>query len=213
MSHFGRNRRRRPSRRVPFQEPKDTVLVVCEGEKTEPQYVQSFQRACRNPRVRIEVARDRGVPMTLVRIAKELKNQAETAARREADAYLAFDAVWCVFDIDEHPDVANAKKMARDNGIHVAVSNPCFELWLLLHFREPPGMQDRHRIQEMLVTFVSDYHKHVDFSVFCRGYLQAVERARALDDAAESVGEPGRNPTTNVYELTESIRGDGVLPS
>jgi hypothetical protein len=213
MAERRRNRRRRLGRRKPFRDPKPTILIVCEGERTEPQYLRGFRRACRNPRVEIAVSADHGVPMTLVRIAKQRKLDSEAAAKREGDDNLAFDAVWCVFDVDEHPEVANAKAMARDNGIGLAVSNPCFELWLLLHFREQPGMQDRRRVHELLAQFVPDYRKHVEFSIHCGGYRQAVERAEKLNDAADDAGEIGRNPTTNVYPLTESIRGDSVFPS
>jgi len=38
------------------------------------------------------------------------------------------------------------------------------------------------------------------------GYPDAVRRAQQLDADAVSLGEPGRNPTTGVYRLTELIR-------
>ena len=60
------------------------------------------------------------------------------------------------FDVDEHPGISDAKQMARASGIKLAISNPCFELWLLLHFREQPGPQNRHRIQHILKTHVRD---------------------------------------------------------
>ncbi len=66
-----RNRQRQQGRRTPFLDPKPTILVVSEGEVTEPEYLQGLQSACRNPRVTIEVAREHGVPKTLVRIAKQ----------------------------------------------------------------------------------------------------------------------------------------------
>ena len=65
-----RNRQRRQGRRPPFRDPKPTILVVSEGEKTEPEYFRGFARACRNPRVTIEVAPEHGVPRTLVEVAK-----------------------------------------------------------------------------------------------------------------------------------------------
>ena len=208
MSHSRRNRDRRPGRRPPFRDPKPIILVVCEGEKTEPQYLLGFVRACRNPRVRIEVAPEHGVPRTLVEIAKQHKIDAKAAAEREHDENLAFDSVWCVFDMDEHPNVGEAREMARDNGIELAVSNPCFELWLLLHFRESPGMQHRDKVQELLAGYVPDYDKRVDYATYSDGYLDATLRARRLDRVAASDGEEGRNPTTGVYRLTELIRGE-----
>ncbi len=98
--------------------------------------------------------------------------------------------------------------MARDNGIRLAISNPCFELWLLLHFRESPGMQDRARMKAMLTKHVPGYDKHVEYATYSAGYTQAVKRAERMDKAAEQAHESGRNPTTGVYKLTESIRGE-----
>jgi len=139
MPNARRNRDRRPGRRPPFRDPKPTVLIVCEGDVTEPEYFLGFRSACRNTRVKIRIADTHGVPMTLVETAKGYKSEAEEEAAREKDDNLAYDSVWCVFDIDEHPHVPEARQMARDSGIYLAVSNPCFELWLLLHFRDNPG--------------------------------------------------------------------------
>lgn len=95
--------------------------------------------------------------------------------------------------------------MADANGIDLAVSNPSFELWLLLHFATC-GMQHRHKIAEMLEGYVPGYDKGVSFNSYKDGYLQAVARARRLAEEATSDGEPYRNPTTGVYRLTELIR-------
>ncbi len=183
------------------------MLIVCEGAITEPQYLLGFTRACRNPRVRIEVSDEHGDPKFLVETAKQRKKQAEEDAAREHDDNLAFDSVWCVCDVDDHHRLTDAKHMARDNEIDLAVSNPCFELWLLLHFRDSPGMQHRDKIRAMLRAEVPDYDKHVDYPKYAAGYPQAVTRAARMDESAERDGEAGRNPSTGVYKLTEVIRG------
>lgn len=174
---------------------------------TEPEYLLGLQRACRNPRVTIKVAEEHGVPMTLVKIAKQYKKDGERRAARERDDNLAYDSVWCVFDVDDHPNLGQAKKMAQDNGIDLAISNPCIELWLLLHFRDNPGMQHRTAILQRLKQYVPEFNKHVDFdTTYDAGYTEAVARAREMDQAAENLGEPHRNPTTGMYRLTELIR-------
>jgi hypothetical protein len=210
MASPRRDRQRRPGRRLPFREPKPIILIICEGERTEPGYFDGFARACRNPRVRIQIAREHGKdPRRLVTTAKEHKKRAEADAKRERDENLVYDSVWCVFDVDDHSNVSDAMQMARDNGLKLAVSNPCFELWLLLHFRDSPGMQHRVMIQQMLSKHVPGYDKGVEFTMYWKGYRQAVERAKRLDEAALSCGESGRNPTTGVYRLTKDIEGDG----
>lgn len=201
-----RDRERRPGRRTPFLDPRPVILIVCEGERTEPEYLRGFARACRNPRVRIEIAPEHGVPRTLVTIARDHKKRAEAAAKSQGNDNLAYDAVWCVFDVNDHPRLADARQMARDNGIHLAVSNPCFELWLLLHFRESPGMQHRERIRQLLSDHVPGYDKKVEFTTYSAGHGRAEKRAEQMDRKAEQAGEPGRNPSTGVYRLTRAIR-------
>ena len=205
-----RDRHRKPGRPKPFRDRKPCFLVVTEGEVTEKEYIEGFADACRNPRVKVEIASKHGVPKTLVEIAKGRKREAEEDAAREKDDNLAYEEVWCVFDIDEHPNVGDAKEMARDNGIRVAISNPCIELWLLLHFRDNPGAKDRVKTKTMLKKHVPGYDKHVEYSTYSAGYPQAVVRARRMDEAADEAGESGRNPTTDVYKLTELIRGDST---
>ncbi len=201
-----RNRQRRTARREPFVDSKPIILVVTEGEATEPEYLDGFARAFHNPRVRVQVVGGAGVPKTIVETAKELKRGAERQAEREHDDNLSYDEVWCVFDVDQHPHIPDAQQMARDNGILLAISNPCIELWLWLHFSEQPGIQHRNDLQKMMKQHVPGYDKHVEFKDYASGYDDAVRRARRLDAAAESDGEPGRNPTTGVWRLTETIR-------
>ena len=180
---------------------------------TEPEYLRGLQRACRNPRVTIEVAKEHGVPMTLVRIAKEYKEDAEAKARREGDDNLAYDCVWCVFDVDDHPAVGEADVMARDNGIHLAISNPCIELWLLLHFSDNPGMQHRDTIRQRLKDARAGLREARRLRTYSAGYAEAVARATKMDRDAREAQEPHRNPTTGVYELTELIGGQGDTTS
>jgi hypothetical protein len=200
-----RNRRRQPGRQPPFRDPKPVVLVLCEGEVTEPEYLQGLAKNRKNPRVQIDVAAVHGDPRTLVQAAKKRKADSESKALRQGDDNLAFDSVWCVFDIDQHSYISDAKQIALENGIHVAVSNPCFELWLLLHFRDQPGMQSTSRMRTLLFDYVSQYDKRVDYKHYAAGYQNAVVRAKRLDETAENDGEPGRNPTTSVYKLAELI--------
>ena len=61
--------------------PKPRILIVSEGEKTEPEYFRGFAKACRNPRVTIEMAPEHGVPRTLVEVARDYKKEAKEKRR------------------------------------------------------------------------------------------------------------------------------------
>ncbi len=209
MASVRRHRQRRPARGPATRSPRRRLLVVCEGAKTEPDYVRGFVRQCRAAVVEIRIPDERGDPRRLVEIAKKHKTWADREARSERDPLLAYDEVWCVFDRDQHERFTDACTMARDNGFLLAVSNPCFELWLLLHFRDSPGLQDRHAVQRMVASYIPGYVKSLDFSTVAKGVGDAKRRAERLDADAEAMDEPGRNPTTWVYRLTDSIARTG----
>jgi hypothetical protein len=134
------------------------------------------------------------------------KRSAEKDAKRKGDDNLQYDQVWCVFDIDNHPHVEEAKLLAFQHGIDVAISNQSFELWLLLHHRDSPGAQNRKDLLHLLKLHIPDYDKHVDYlKDFHAGYSDAKRRAQALCDSAKADSEAGRNPTTTVYRLTREI--------
>ena len=82
-----------------------------------------------------------------------LSSPAPIAAQR-AEAYEAnrgrwrpHDQIWCVFDADQHPNIPEALALAAEHNIHVTLSNPCLEVWFLLHFGDQNGFIDRHAAQ------------------------------------------------------------------
>ena len=193
-------------RQSPSRQPKLRILVVCEGRLTERSYLKAFQHAVRNPRVHLQVAAETGVPLTVVEIAIRLRNEAEQEAKRQRDENLRWDSVWGVFDIDEHPHVDQARQLARANSISLAVSNPCFELWALLHFQDQRGHIERHVARSALQQYLPGYDKSLDFAQMHPSYANAVRRAGDLEREAERHSNVGRSPTTDVHHLTEQIR-------
>jgi hypothetical protein len=193
-------------RRGPSRQPKIRILVVCEGKKTEPGYLKQFQHHVRNPRVHIDSLGPAGVPVAVVERAMTERRLADDEARRQRDENLRWDQVWAVFDIDDHPNVTSAKQVAVDNDVALAVSNPCFELWALLHFSDQRAHIARDKLRSQLQRHLPDYDKELELEKLHAGYDEAVRRARQLDEDALRADRIGRNPTTGVYLLTEVIR-------
>jgi hypothetical protein len=135
-----------------------------------------------------------------------MKRAAERDAKRHRDDNLRFDEVWCVFDVDEHPKLRDAEQQARAHRISLAISSPCFELWVLLHFRDHTAYIHRHDAQRACSQHIPNYNKSVLYSELRNGYEAAVRRAIALDKQHGSLGEEGSNPSTWVYRLTERLR-------
>jgi hypothetical protein len=171
--------------------------------------LKDFCREEENRLVDVEIDDASGVPKTLVERAVARKKASEEEAHRARDENLKYDEIWCVFDVDVHPKLPDARQQARDNGIKLAVSNPCFELWLLLHFREHSAHIERNVAARLLRTHIHDYQKEVPFEDVRDSYAEAVKRAQQLDKRHSDNGTKGGNPSTNVYRLTERIRAYG----
>lgn len=203
---MGGHRRNRPLRRTAaIKNPRVRMLVLCEGKVTEPRYLNAFKREFRSQLVDVEVVPECGVPKTLVERAVIMKKGADREARRRGDPYLKYDEVWCVFDVDVHPNLAEAKQQAHDNGLHVAISNPCFELWILLHFQDQRAHEDRGRIQDACRVHLPEFIKEAPYEKLQPNYEEAVKPAQALMDWQSQQGRPEGNPSTMVHKLTERI--------
>ncbi len=191
-----------------FAPPKPRLLVVCEGEVTEKEYINGFIKAARNPLVKVETLGGVVPPRKVVAVAIDRLTNSQKRAKREGDPNIAFDEVWAVFDVDTHPDIAEAKSDAAKAGVKLAISNPCIELWLFLHFGAPPGLVDGDEIHKRLKRHLPNYDKHVDYQKFAAGYPQARSHAERLEIDATEDREEGRNPTTGMWRLTKSIAPD-----
>lgn len=202
-----RDRDRRPARRASLREPRPRLLVVCEGRRTEPEYLRGVVVSLRSSAVEVVIHHERGGPKKVVEMAKRARASAAALAKRQDDPFLAYDEVWCVFDRDEHPHFNAAIDMAQANGLQLAVSNPCFELWLLLHFRESPGARHRDELALLLRRdHVPSYDKGVQFGELAAGVKHAITRAERLAQEAARLGEdPHKNPTTGVFRLIRAI--------
>ena len=116
--------RRRPRRR--------RYLVVTNGEVTEPEYFHGLQTELDN--VVLEVRHFRRDPSALASVAGDLKrSESASAVSKGADD---FAGVFAVTDVDDFPpeQFRRARRVCKEAGVELIVSNPCFEVWLIDHF-------------------------------------------------------------------------------
>lgn len=182
-------------------------MIFCEGQKTEPGYLRSIKRSYGRTLIEVEIVEGVGTPMT---IAKKAKEEIESQRGTSKNHYERNDEVWVVFDRDEHPHFTEAVQICQDAGIEVARSNPCFELWLMLHIQEFDGPRDRHQMQAALANVRQDYDKsgskELDFDDLIGSLEEAEDRAEKQLLRRQDEGSPFDNPSTTVGELTKSIR-------
>ena len=190
----GHHRRRSLQRRVNVRELRQRFLIVCEGEKTEPNYFSSF----RVPKAVIKV---RGIGENTVRLV-------ERAVRlmKEDD----YDQVWCVFDKDEFPpqNFNAALRLAERHGIKVAHSNEAFESWYVLHFNYHQSATARHLYVEMLTKRMGvPYEKNrLDMYERLEAHQEtAIRNAEKLLSNYDPPRPAQDNPSTTVHLLVQEL--------
>jgi hypothetical protein len=198
-----------PKRKVSDAAKRRSVLVFTEGKKTEPVYLTHWNRIYRE-KIIVAVDGFHGAPLSLVQ---------EAAARRTADLKEArrgrgeaYSEYWCMFDVDEHPNVAQALELAASTGVSVSVSNPCVELWFLLHFQDQNAAIDRHDTQRKASEYLNRGKTPTStaLAALTSQYADARRRAQALDRKHDLDGSPHRsNPSSGVWRLIETIRQAG----
>ena len=123
-----------------------SVLVVCEGTKTEPNYFEAFAQKQQGIIVYdVEVKGLGRGTKDVVEKAIDLKNKNN------------YDRVWAVFDKDDFPakDFNEAIEMGKNNGVEVAWSNEAFELWYLYHFQNVTTGISRKQYEEKISAAVN----------------------------------------------------------
>ncbi len=113
-----------------------TILIVTEGEKTEPSYLVALRNCLRLSSADIVVSKADGTdPVSVVNFA--IERAAERRRKAKKTTIVPYDSVWAVCDTeryDTNPKLKEAIRIAKEKKINLALSNPCFEFWILLHF-------------------------------------------------------------------------------
>lgn len=196
-------------RKTGTRAPKPKFIIFCEGKNTEPQYLAAFRTRFPRTLFEIELVRAAGVPDTLLRKAIDRQRYLRRAAKH-GKSYAEDDEVWIAFDRDEHPKVKQTIHNARQNGVGVAYSNPCFELWLILHREDYERPASRHDVQKYCEKSVEGYSrdsgKSGNFLALLDGLEDAESRAEKQRERRTKEGAEEEAPWTTFSELTKALR-------
>lgn len=199
--------RRRMAKRAPY----DRVLIVCEGEKTEPHYFSWLRNELGLNKANVVISDKRGGldPNSLVESAIE-------EYKKDPD----FDHVYCVFDKDKHYtyqgalDKIRSARLRGKSKIHAVNSVPCFEFWLLLHFTFTTKQYDAPLDASNCDLVIVELQGHIPgYEKGSRKYLayiadmtdDAIRNAKQLEAFHKTSGTD--NPSTKVYILVEYLKG------
>ncbi len=191
-----RSFQRRPGRK----HPRSLTLIVCEGE-TERLYFEAAKVRHR-------------LTTTEVFVAKNTKGSAPIGvvewAEKKSREPGGFDHIFCVFDRDDHESFARARDKIRTLAnrktkplpIREAISVPCFEVWVLLHFEKTDApFDDCAQVTARVHRHLPHYEKPEGAAQHLMSRMaQAVENARWL---ALRGADTALNPYTSVHLVLE----------
>ena len=179
--------------------PPKSFLIVCEGEKTEPNYFRSFKLHS----AAVKVVGCGMNTRSLVEKALEIKKKAEDNDER-------FDQVWCVFDRDSFSlqNFNTAFDIAGRKNIKIAYSNEAFELWYLLHFHYFDTGISRDGYKKKLSKLLSEPYKKNSTEMYRKLLDKQIHALRNAENLLKTYNpsNPGENnPSTTVHRLVAEL--------
>jgi hypothetical protein len=184
------------------------ILIVCEGKQTEPNYFNKF----REKLLALKKNRTEDIVIDILPAKHPAAKHVFDDARQKKESITPrYSEVWCVFDKDRNTDdVYNQliAKKAKEENIHIAYSNPCFELWFLLHFDYCDNRLSGKDCEKKLCNRMQRYSK-TDTELFDRvtdKQAVAIKRAETLMNTWEGRTDFAKhNPSTTVHKLVEML--------
>lgn len=193
----------------------DRIVIASEGENTEPQYFQNL--AAKNSRISVvsldrpEADKSKSAPSYVLQ---------QLRAFKESEAPRKHDELWLVVDVDQWENLTEIVNSCAAEGYHAAISNPCFELWLLFHFRslteytaeERQKLLENKKVtkkrtlleKELSDRLIDGYNKKRPATErFIPFVKEAIERAKQLDKNPDALWPETLG--TRVYLLAERI--------
>lgn len=189
-------------RKVGNRNPRNVAIVVTEG-RTEKIFFNGLKQRMSN----VEIKTPKTSPTDAVNLVNLCIFHIDDYGLNLDHG----DVAICAFDIQGNVEtkLIEAIDLANGHGITLALTNPCFELWYILHFRDLSHQINCHDAQTLLEEHIENYSKTTDYSRILKPKKeQAVLRAERLWHS-HGLGDRVRpiqpNPSTSVHMAVKAI--------
>lgn len=180
-------------RRINQFKPRKTILIVCQGERTEPNYFSKFGTAW--------------LTVKIHKVGKDTKSVVDKAKELKKD----YEETWVVFDKDDFEDCTfdQSIRSAITSNINVAYSNECFELWYVLHFdylnTAIPRTDYFSKLGKLLGCVYSKASDFMYERLKERTNIAITNAKKLMDEYIPASNPSKNNPSTTVHLLVEEL--------
>lgn len=194
------------SRNAPKRKPKPIIVIIAEGKNvTETQYFRHFYDQNSNYNIRPLIVGHRTDPESMLKAIEDYWKRNELSEENGDIAFVVLD-----LDCDEKKAHLINKLSAKTNA-HFVVSNPCFEIWFLLHFKYTTHayLNSQELIRD-IKAFIPNYEKNMDVEpILHENAGIALKNAERLQKHYEQLSYewPSEkcNPRTDVPDVFKAI--------
>lgn len=176
-------------------------IVATEGKETEKQYFGMFN----STRIKVEILATtedgKSAPEYVLERLDKFKERYDLSKD---------DMLWLVSDRDRWGDkkLSSVCSEARQRGYYLAISNPCFEVWLTLHFEDINTQEEKtckcDEFKKRLRRILGSYNgSNLDISAYQPHTKDAINRAKNLHPSSQQDWPPTLG--THVYRLVEIL--------
>ncbi|WP_282773954.1 RloB family protein [Phaeodactylibacter xiamenensis] len=163
-----------------------TLFVFCEGE-TEESYVAFLRSKYRVPiQIKTKIAGNR---ITQRLVKSYMKGETQTPK----------DKIFLLYDLDVQGVLERLKKIDK---AELLISNPCIELWFLLHYQNQTATLDSGHCLRILKNHIPNYRKGAQKDSVMSGLC---EKADAAIERANELSSPD-NPSTTVQSFVQLLK-------
>ncbi|MCK5716692.1 MAG: RloB domain-containing protein [Thiomargarita sp.] len=197
-------RKKRPiNRKVTSLRDTRLLIIATEGRKTEKKYFSLF----RNTRIQVKIIPtgddDKSAPEYVLERLKKFSEDYELSAE---------DELWLMIDVDswKNKKLSYIAAKATSSNFKLAISNPCFEIWLLCHHIFP---NIKHtcckKVETQLNATLKERYQHgykknnIHVTDYKDHLKQAIKNAKQLDN--ESTERWPKDIGTHVYKIVQQL--------
>lgn len=195
--------RRNFRQRKPKQE-KPIFVIATEGEITEYIYFYEFKKKLKDKIIIHILPTGRDGNSAPKQVVKRIENfiRKRVSTRRKKDEF------WAVIDFDNwgEAQILEAYNECQENKYKLAVSNPCFELWLNLHQDNPKIPKVCSACKSELRKLLKSYDKNkYDVDKLLEKLDKALEKSAQLHLDKDELFP--KDTGTHVYLLVKKLAG------